>query len=110
MKHQKSHVLTVALLVALVASNGYWIFRIVDKSITDAYASQSSEATEEALKQALSILPIASRVDSTSDQVIEAAKMAAQSRYTFEKDGFIWVGRLGLRFSKTGRLVEAQSF
>lgn len=98
--------LTIGLLtIALISTNAFWVYKAIDVSITNAYHQASYDDCKKALHQALAIMPIVARPDSTQEQVIDAAQRAAGERDSaFYKDGFTWVGNLGLRFGKTGRL------
>jgi hypothetical protein len=102
--------LTICLAVLLFLSNGFWIYLFIDQAITQAYHSESQRANKAALAQALAILPVANRINATSTDIIRVAKQTASFDFPpFEKDGFVWVGNLGLKFSKAGRLVEVQA-
>jgi hypothetical protein len=102
---------TIAIVVlagALVASNARWLYAAVD--VGHAYSDQESSLrlSNEALSQALAVVKVAANPEATREQVIDAAtKSARVPGEPFEKDGFLWVGSLGVRFSDTGHLVEA---
>ena len=101
----------IAILFALlVASNAWWAYHAIDAGVTATYQQESFRSTQEALAQALAVLPVAASPTATKEQVILAARRGPggpASYDTFEKDGFTWVGQLGLRFDDAGRLVEA---
>ena len=98
----------VILVIALFVSNAWWMYHAVDTGYTVAYRDDSLSAHHEALAQALAILPVAARPDSTRAQVIGAARAASRSgTEPFETEGFLWVGRIGLKFSESGRVIEA---
>ena len=61
-----------------------------------------------ALAQALAIMPVVVRPDATRTEILEAARRQAQHPDSFEKEGFVWIGRLGLKFDANGRLVEVK--
>lgn len=96
----------LAMGVALLASNGWWLYRTIDTAVTHTYLMQSCDEHAEALQQMSALLPVATRPGSTPAQVVAAAADMAHSE-PFEKDGFIRVGRLGLKFDEHGRLAAA---
>lgn len=95
------------LVLLLVASNAWWAYRTLDTGITLTYLRVSHDYATEALAQALSILPVVARLDSSREEVVLAARIPGDTTEPFEKDGHIWVGGLGLRFNDRGRLVAA---
>jgi len=92
---------------SLVGSNAWWLYNTLDFGVTHTYAMQVYDEQEQALSQALSLLPVAVRPNATRDAVIAAARRG-RDEFVFDKDGFTWVGRLGLRFDADGRLLEAR--
>ncbi len=104
----KHRVTILALSLLLVASNAWWAYNALNAAVTAGYREASFHEHHEALAQALAILPVAARPQVTSAQILESAKQAARTSESFEKDGFVWVGHLGLRFSEAGRLLEAK--
>jgi hypothetical protein len=101
-------VITV-LAIVLIGSNAWWAYRMIDTGVSYTYQQDSLHMNQEALAQTLEVLKIATQPDSSREQVLAAAKKAARSQTeAFEKDGFVWVGSIGLRFSDAGRLVEVQ--
>lgn len=97
----------VFLLLALIASNAFWLYLAVDAGVSRSYREVVLRDYREALSQALAILPIAAAPGATPERVVAAAAAAVDATDSFEKEGFIWVGSLGLKFGRDGRLVEA---
>jgi hypothetical protein len=97
------------LVVALVATNALWAYRTLDLGVTLTYQGASLEENQQALSQALAIIKASGNPNVNRSQIVEAAKRAWPSSEPFEKEGYLWVGRLGLRFNNNGRLVEAVS-
>ncbi len=95
------------LATALVASNMWWAYHAVDTAITLDHQGVSLREHHEALAQALAILPIVARCDAIPAQVLETARRATSDTTSFEKEGFTWIGRLGLKFDSAGHLAEA---
>jgi hypothetical protein len=104
---RKSTVAIGVLAASLIGSNAWWAYHALDSGVTLMYADASLQEHHEALAQALAILPVAASPDADPNQVLMAAQRAARYPDSFEKDGFTWVGRLGLRFNESGRLIEA---
>ena len=99
--------MTIGLLVlALIGSNGWWAYQALDAGVTATYLDVALQDHHEALAQALAILPVVADPEATPAEVLEAAKESARSADSFEKDGYLWVGGLGLKFSSEGRLEE----
>lgn len=95
------------LLVALVSSNGWWAYRLLDAGITQTYMRVSFDSTSEALAQSLNILPIVARPGATRNQILAAAQVPDDSVGPFEKEGYVWVGQLGLQFNEQGQFIKA---
>ena len=104
---KKNTVAISLLVVTLVVSNAWWAYITVDTGITHTYQAVSFEETQQALSQALAIIKVSSSPTVTRAQIIEASEKAWSAGEPFEKDGYLWVGRLGLRFDKKGNLIEA---
>jgi hypothetical protein len=104
----KAKITIIALVITLFASNAWWAYRLLDAGVTQTYMSVSLTDNSQALSQTLAILPVVARPDVSRSEVISAAKQASNDTDSFEKDGFIWVGKIGLRFNDNGQLVEAQ--
>jgi hypothetical protein len=101
----KISTLSIVLLAgALVVSNAWWFYQALDAGITATYRDVSFRDNEEALAQAIAVIPVAIRRDATREQVIAAATTAAKFSDSFEKDGYVWVGKIGLKFNDAGRL------
>ena len=106
---RKSTIAIVILATALAVTNAYWLYYFVDAGVSYSYLEDSYRTARGTAVQALALLPIAARSNASQAELINAvAKMDPQS-HTFNKDGFTWVGSLGLRFDPDGRLIEARS-
>lgn len=100
--------LAIGLLsAALVASNAWWVYHAVDTAVTQAYRSAELAERRQALDQALAVIKAASKPQRTRADIVQAAHAAWPDVEPFEKDGYLWVGRLGLRFDDAGQQVEA---
>jgi hypothetical protein len=101
---KRSTLTILGLSVALLVSNAWWFFKMLDAGITATYQGVSLEDTSEALAQSLAVIRAAVRPDATRAQIIAAATKAAKHPESFEKHGFLWIGQLGLKFNDSGRL------
>ncbi|HEU5322112.1 MAG TPA: hypothetical protein VFX28_15015 [Methylomirabilota bacterium] len=97
----------VVLVLALAGSNLWWLYALVDAGVTRTYMEAAFEEHRQALDQTLALLPVVARKSVSRADVISAARLPGLEIAPFEKDGFVWVGRIGLKFDETGRLVEA---
>ena len=103
----KSRITIVSLAIALVASNVWWAFQVFDAGVTHTYMRASHESTSELLTQTLALLPVVVKPGATRSEVLSAAIVPGDSTPPFEKEGFVWVGGLGLQFNEQGQFVRA---
>ncbi|MBB4843053.1 hypothetical protein HNP55_001572 [Paucibacter oligotrophus] len=100
--------LAIALLSAtLLASNAWWAYRALDAGISRSYQAISLEDNRQGFSQALAIINAMAAHGASRAELVAAAQKAWPSSEPFEKEGYLWVGRLGLRFNDAGQLVEA---
>lgn len=98
----------ISLAVALLLSNAWWAYHALDHGITLTYMGVSLDDNKEALSQTLAILPLVASENASRETVLAAARLPGDKSEAFEKDGFVWIGKIGLRFDSNGKLVEAQ--
>jgi hypothetical protein len=103
---KKGITIITVLTIALIVSNVWWAYRLLDAGVTLNYTSVSMEDNKQALNQALSIIPVVTQKDASRDEVIAAARMHGDTTEPFEKDGYVWVGKIGLQFGQNGKLVK----
>ncbi|MCK6545618.1 hypothetical protein L6R52_07090 [Myxococcota bacterium] len=96
------------MVVVLVISNLGWAYLLLDAGVSLTHQRDALDEHRDALRQALTLLPIVAQSGVSRERIVSAARPAGDALEPFEKDGFVWVGRLGLRFSDQGRLVEAR--
>jgi hypothetical protein len=97
----------IVLAIALLVSNAWWLYVLVDAGVTRTYLDASLEEHKQALDQTLALLPVVARPGVSRTDVISAARHPDLKIPPFDKDGFVWVDRIGLRFSGSGQLIEA---
>lgn len=73
--------------------------------ITRMYQDDSFKTSQRALKQCLRLLPIVAKPNITRDEVVAAAQEKNGSE-PFEKEGYLWVDELGLKFDEKGHLTQ----
>ena len=103
---KRSSIVITTLAVGLIVTNVWWAYRVFDLGVSQTYREVSFEDHRVALAQALAIMHVAIRPDATRAKILEVARREAQYPESFEKEGFVWVGRLGLKFDGNDRLVE----
>lgn len=105
---KRSAIVMTGLSIALVATNAWWAYRSVDFGISYTYQQVSLEKASQALSQSLAIIgALAANPDAPRERLVEVAAGAWSSGEPFEKDGYVWVGRLGLEFGPDGAFVGA---
>jgi len=99
----------IALLAALlVLTNLFWLYTVIDQSVSRSYLEVSYREAQATAEQAIALLPMAARPNVARQDLVDAARLAAPEDEPFEQDGFVWLGHVGLRFDASGRLVEAR--
>lgn len=99
----------IGLLVLLVGSNAWWAYRTVDNGITQTYLNDSMARSSRGLNQAVAILPLVAR-GAKRDEILSAAKQASKlDLQPFEKEGYVFVGELGLKFDSAGKFFEIKT-
>ena len=103
----KTKITIIALIVVIIASNVWWAYQLLDAGITLTYTRVSFEDNREALSQTLALLPVVAQPGVTREKIISEARLPGNTFEPFEKDGFVWVGKIGLKFNDRGQLIEA---
>lgn len=80
---------------------------MLDSGITQTYARASQETTSELLAQTLAILPVVVKAGVTRNEIVSAARVPNGKTEPYEKEGFVWVGQLGLKFTASGQFEKA---
>ena len=81
----------------------------MEAGVSYTYQGVSLELSRESLSRALAIIRVPGACDASRRQVIKAAQQASPSVAPFEKEGYVWMGELGLRFDASGHLVEVMN-
>ena len=103
---KNSVIIIILLTVFLVGSNAWWVYRLMDAGVSYTYQGVSLEENQQALAQSLEIIKTLGSSDVSREKIVAAAQITWGAAEPFEKEGYLWVGRLGLRFNKDNQLVE----
>ena len=103
---KNSVIIIILLSVLLVGSNAWWFYRMLDAGVSYTYQGVSLEENQQALAQSLEIIKALASTDVSREKIVAAAQNARSTTEPFEKEGYLWVGRLGLRFNENSQLVE----
>jgi hypothetical protein len=97
-------ILTAILVVALILTNGWWFFGTMNSLVTDKYQGQMLYERAEMLKDLIVVSPELA-AGKSKEEIVSLAE-AATGEESYEKEGAVWVGWLGLVFNEEGELVE----
>jgi hypothetical protein len=103
---RKTTIIIMTLVALFVVSNVWWAHTVLDSGISYTYLQDSYGRSQEALSQSLAIISVIAGPDPNRSEIIEAAQSVAPTLEPFEKEGYLWVGSLGLKFDDRDRLVE----
>ena len=99
--------LVVGMLIGLlIATNIWWAYQVLDGGITLTYLRASYDTSTTQLATARAIIDAQAQDGASKESIIRAAQAAAKDTEPYEKNGAVWVGQLGLRFSSEGRLTK----
>jgi hypothetical protein len=98
----------IALVVALLGSNAWWLYMALGEGIAAAYREQTCAEHQEALVQALAIIRLAKGRRARNEMTAAARAAVPQLGEPFEKDGETVIGRLTLKFDPDGALIYVQ--
>ncbi len=100
---------SIALAVALLVTNAWWLYKGVDHGVTDMYREVTCTEHEEALVQSLAIVRLA-KGRKARKEIVDAARAALpQFGEPFEKDGEVIVGQLAFKFDREGALIDVRT-
>ncbi len=96
----------IAILAAiLVLSNGFWIYQLVDVGVTISYRNKELADNIRARDHLLAVLP-GLAAGKSKPEIVRIVSEHSSSK-SFEKDGCVWIGSIGLKFSQDGQLISA---
>jgi hypothetical protein len=103
---KRTAIVLSATIALLMASNAWLAFGVVDCGISRTYRDVSVRDSAIALRQLLAIVPVTAASPQDKGAVLAAATKAADHPDSFEKEGYVWTGRIGLKFGPDNRVVE----
>ena len=104
----KTKITIIVLVATFVLSNAWLAFRLLDAGVTISYMQVSLDDNKKALGQTLALLPVVAQPGVTREDILSTAKLGSDKFDSFEKDGFLWIGSIGIKFSDSGQLVEVK--
>ena len=96
------------LLLVLLASNAWWAYALFDAGMSRSYLGAALDDNRIALAQVIALSGESARVGASRESMIAAAASAAAAAEPFEKDGYLWIDRVGLKFDQDGRLIDIE--
>ena len=106
---RRSTIIFSSIIVVLVVSNIWTFVWSLDCGITASYQQPELRAKEVALNQSLDIIRALTKSPPQKPIVVAAANRSATDTSAFEKDGFLWIDRIALKFGPDGRLVDIKA-
>ena len=103
---KKSSAIIAALAIALIASNGWWLFKVFDAGISATYMEASFDSTATALHQLRVVTAAVLNNKRSKEMLVPIAEKAGRGGASFEKEGVVWVDSIGMRFNSQGTIVE----
>jgi hypothetical protein len=103
-----STVTIIALSSLLVFSNGWWIYSTLDQGISLTYLGVSLEDNQTALSQSLFLSKLLGEGRTAKADLVSEMEKKFVITDSFEKEGYVWVGKVGLRFDSRDRFIEAR--
>ena len=92
------------LILLLLASNGFWIYRLVDDAVTKMYTDASYDMANQMYRQSI-VLSNLNLIGLDVDQAKEKIGKDIHGLDSFEKDGCLYVGQICLQIS-SNRTIE----
>jgi membrane-bound metal-dependent hydrolase YbcI (DUF457 family) len=95
---------TWLLTALLILSNILWAYKTLDTGITLTYMSHSLEDHTKAIKQIEILFPLVAHGVMSKERILKSVTFADDFSSVFEKDGFTWVGQIGIRFDRNEKV------
>ncbi|WP_347900692.1 hypothetical protein [Pseudomonas purpurea] len=96
-----------ALVALLVISNLFWLYVVVDTAVTRSYADQEMDVLKKANAQAVGMLKTV--LEGKTKSQVELAAMKFSELEPYEKEGCLWIGWYGFKFSETGLFMNLET-
>lgn len=95
---------TLLLIIALLGTNGWWLYNAIDAGVTNKYRDQIMYERSGMLEQLISVIPELSS-DKSRNEIVAILEKSTESE-SFEKEGAVWIGWVGLEFNDTDKLIK----
>ncbi len=103
----KTTTLTIgALTIGLIASNVWWAAKVLDGGISYTYLKASSDTATEQLNQTMAVLNALTKQNASRQEIVVAARSPVPGAIEYEKQGYLWVGQIGMKFNESGHLIK----
>ncbi len=103
-------IFTILLLFAwLAASNVFWVIKLNNGVAEHVLMRSSLDAARKVALQSFAVISEAASENATRQSVIDAAVRVRPGTDPYVKEGFVWIGDIGLRFDEGDKLIEAKS-
>lgn len=99
-------IIIVILSLLLVVSNIFWLYRTVDSAVTRSYMEQELYELNGANAQAIGMLKEA--LAGKTQENVQAMAVKFTDLKPYEKDGCLWLGWYGFKFSDSGLFVDIE--
>jgi len=97
----------IALVIALVVTNGFWIYRTFDNGVTLTYAQADIESGQKLYGEAVAL----ANLNLIGRSIDEARKLIGMDVYglePFEKEGCLYAGGICVRFDADRTVVAIE--
>lgn len=89
--------------ILLVGTNAFWLYHVVDSSVTDFYRDDTIRSMQRTQDQLMAVIP--ELAGSQDRQKVVGIFQSATDEEPFEKAGCVWVGSVGLKFDAENELL-----
>lgn len=100
----KIRIIIVTLSLLLVGSNIFWLYRTIDSAVTRSYMEQELYELNGSNTQAIGMLKEA--LSGKNKETVQSMAIKFNDLEPYEKDGCLWLGWYGFKFSESGIFVD----
>ena len=101
-----SRITIIILCLLLVASNIFWLYSAIDSGVTRAYMGQQIYEADNSSDQAVGMLK--KLLTGKTKSEVQALAQEFSDIESFEKEGCLWIGWYGFKFSDTDTLIDIE--
>lgn len=102
----RARISIIVFSIALIGTNVWWAYNALDNGVTLTYLEDSMQHAARGFNQSVAIIPLVANGAGREEIIAAALKASDLDIEPFEKDGYIWVGELGIKFNAAGKLTE----